>query len=190
IELFPASRNSYHTMRGDWIQTHKKFVYSLSAFFLILLGMLFFHLPSETLKVYFALFFMVLFYEGGSYLKFSFRSVPYLKSFYIALVWSLAIFAPDPFGAYMSATSIFTFFEVFLFILTLCLAFDLRDIHLDKLSQVKTLVTKLGTQKATLLCLFLFFAQSALAFSLRPTPFTFLGELASLFFFSFLLKKV
>lgn len=190
IELFPSHSGTIQTIRGNFIKRHKKFIIALSSLFFIALSFLFFELESDIIKVYVVLFFMVIIYEGNFHKRLAIRKIPYLKSFYIALVWAMAIFAPDLFGAYASFQSIMTFFEAFLFILVLCIAFDLRDHVLDKRVGLKTIVTKFGHQKTFYICGALFILQAGLASFLRPHIYTIAGELLSFTLFIYFLKKV
>src|SRR5690606_6568439 len=97
---------------------------------------------------------------------------------------------PDPFGKYASFESITTFIEAFIFILTLCIAFDMRDYELDKKVGLRTIVTKLGEKRTLNLCIGLFFLQSILAIFLRPHLYTAMGEILSLVIFIYFLKRV
>lgn len=189
IELFPSHNEGIHTIRGSFVKKHQKLLITLNSLFFIILGFLFFEFEPEAKIGYSSLFIMVLFYEGTFYPKLAFRKIPYVKSFYIALVWSLALFVPFSFNKNF-ALEILTFIEAFLFILTLCLAFDIRDLEMDNKTNLKTLMTRLGEKKGTYFCLMIFILQGIIAFSLRPHLYTFLGEFISMGIFYYLLKKV
>src|SRR5690554_3387347 len=65
IELYPSHSIVIRTMRGNFIEKHKKFIIALSSLFFLTLSFLFFELEKDVIKIYLVLFFMVLVYEGN-----------------------------------------------------------------------------------------------------------------------------
>lgn len=89
----------------------------------------------------------------------SFRHVPYVKVFHIALIWSLStvglvyIEIVQNMGDLVSWTSLFYLLACkFLFILLITLPFDIRDMKQDSYYHLKTLPLALGLEKSQRLC--------------------------------------
>ncbi|MFT6630130.1 MAG: hypothetical protein ACJAS4_000064 [Bacteriovoracaceae bacterium] len=80
-------------------------------------------------------FLLVLSYEKVLFSKFDFRSVPYLKSFFISLVWTLVATCLN------GLPEIIDFLDCYIFILLLCIPFDLKDLESDKAQGIRTLPT-------------------------------------------------
>lgn len=78
-------------------------------------------------------FFLTLSYEKVLFAKFSFRSIPYLKSFIISLVWTLVATCLN------GAPKLVEFLDCYIFILLLCVPFDLKDLESDKAQGIRTL---------------------------------------------------
>lgn len=98
--------------------------------------------------------------EGEHYIPL--RDIPLLKVFLIAYVWS-AITVQLPLMEVdhdlFSSDSLILFFRRFLFLFSLTLVFDIRDVHKDKLTQTVTFPTKWGvsnTKKLALVILLLY----------------------------------
>jgi 4-hydroxybenzoate polyprenyltransferase len=77
------------------------------------------------------------------------RDIYWLKTFWIALAFSiLTTFLPvlyfQPISSILKPPVLFIFFRALLFIFSICIPFDIRDIHFDKLKQVRTLPVILG----------------------------------------------
>ncbi|KAA3440652.1 UbiA prenyltransferase family protein [Rufibacter hautae] len=94
--------------------------------------------------------------EGDGYIPL--RDIPFLKVFLIAYVWS-AITVQLPLMEMgrdlFSGNSFILFLRRFLFLFSLTLVFDIRDVHKDKLTQTVTFPTKWGVQNTKKLALFM-----------------------------------
>ncbi|MFB9863246.1 UbiA family prenyltransferase [Rufibacter immobilis] len=96
--------------------------------------------------------------EGDRYIPL--RDIPFLKVFLIAYVWSavtvqLPLMEVD--RDLFSGNNLILFVRRFLFIFSLTLVFDIRDVHKDKLTNTVTFPTKWGVQKTKWLALFTLF---------------------------------
>ncbi|WP_210489589.1 UbiA family prenyltransferase [Rufibacter aurantiacus] len=94
--------------------------------------------------------------EGEGYIPL--RDIPFLKVFLIAYVWS-AITVQLPLMEMgrdlFSGNSFILFLRRFLFLFSLTLVFDIRDVHKDKLTQTVTFPTRFGVQNTKRLALFM-----------------------------------
>ncbi len=88
---------------------------------------------------------LVLFYERIFIPRFELRSVPYLKSFVIGLVW--AVIATSLNGEFNPAL----FIECFIFITLLAIPFDIKDLDFDTKNKIKTLPMLLGEKLTPIL---------------------------------------
>ncbi|WP_181306690.1 UbiA family prenyltransferase [Rufibacter sp. XAAS-G3-1] len=92
--------------------------------------------------------------EGERYIPL--RDIPLLKVFLIAYVWS-AITVQLPLMEVdhdlFASDSLILFLRRFLFLFSLTLVFDIRDVHKDKLTQTVTFPTKWGVQNTKRLAL-------------------------------------
>ncbi|WP_205503552.1 hypothetical protein [Rufibacter psychrotolerans] len=98
--------------------------------------------------------------EGERYIPL--RDIPFLKVFLIAYVWAavtvqLPLMEVD--RDLFASENLILFLRRFLFIFSLTLVFDIRDVYKDKLTQTTTFPTKWGvptTKKLALFTLFLY----------------------------------
>ncbi|RNI23504.1 UbiA prenyltransferase family protein [Rufibacter latericius] len=94
--------------------------------------------------------------EGERYIPL--RDIPFLKVFLIAYVWS-AITVQLPLMEVdrdlFSGDSLILFVRRFLFLFSLTLVFDIRDVHKDKLTETVTFPTKWGVPNTRKLALFM-----------------------------------
>ncbi|RNI32533.1 hypothetical protein EFA69_04230 [Rufibacter immobilis] len=93
--------------------------------------------------------------EGDRYIPL--RDIPFLKVFLIAYVWSavtvqLPLMEVD--RDLFSGNNLILFVRRFLFIFSLTLVFDIRDVHKDKLTNTVTFPTKWGVKNTKWLALF------------------------------------
>lgn len=82
------------------------------------------------------------------------RDFPFIKIFLIALVWTwltLVLLINQQISTFILAIII----ERILFFIAITIPFDIRDVEVDKTIQVKTLIHKLGINRAKYLALFL-----------------------------------
>lgn len=94
----------------------------------------------------------------------NFRAIPGLKAAYISLIW---VFSTVVFPLMLAGNSdiisvlrsfhLFTVCQRFLFILPLCIVFNIRDMEYDKSTGVKTLPLILGINATKIICLVLLF---------------------------------
>jgi len=93
-------------------------------------------------------------FKGGTRL----RDMDYIKVYTIALVWgglSVLFGAAGPAGCFQSSILFTIFIERCLFIFAITLPFDIRDLKIDKLINVKTIPAKIGIPKTKVLCFLL-----------------------------------
>ncbi len=87
-----------------------------------------------------------IFYQSP-FVSFSIRKIPYAKIFYIAMMWTLWVLF---FSNHLSFYPLYL--PLYLFILSMTIPFDIRDLGENEL----TIPQQLGKRKSTLLALFLF----------------------------------
>jgi 4-hydroxybenzoate polyprenyltransferase len=74
----------------------------------------------------------------------------------LALLWTLVtVWLPATGMHYDTGLFIFIFFKRFIFMMILCLLFDIRDIEIDRTQNIKTLAVLLGSKKSYLFSYFL-----------------------------------
>ena len=107
------------------------------------------------------------------------REIPYLKIFIIGFVWSLIVVALPVLDslATIKNTSILNFkleiLQNILFIISITLPFDIRDIDYDKKSNLKTIPLFLGVTKTIVLSEILLIGSIILLFHLNIAPYHF-----------------
>ena len=97
--------------------------------------------------------------------KINLRAIPGVKAIYISLLWvfSTVVFPIMLVKQHETITSIFSSFYLFIilqrffFILPLCIAFNIRDISVDKKTGVKTFPVIFGETKTKIICFILLF---------------------------------
>ena len=118
------------------------------------IGMAFCFLSLQDLPIYLLglPFILVLFYAKSfsSKWNWTFRNIPYFKIVIVALVWTSVCYW---FPTLYSSSEISPSYSLayFLFIFGLTLPFDIRDFDLDKHTNTKTIVHKLGEKKVKVL---------------------------------------
>ncbi|MEP7264305.1 MAG: hypothetical protein ABI772_07405 [Bacteroidota bacterium] len=98
------------------------------------------------------------------------RSITFLKSVWLAVVWALVtVWIPLHFSTNREA--LFILGERFLFMLAICIIYNLRDLHHDTVTGIKTVLHKLGVPVTKLVCiLILMMAQLLILFHHYPEP--------------------
>lgn len=97
------------------------------------------------------------------------RSVTFLKSVWLAFIWSLAtVWIPLDFS--LEPAIILLLAERFLFMLAICIIYNLRDMNYDDAGGVKTIPHQIGIPLTKVLCIFLLMLNQALVM-IHPYPF-------------------
>lgn len=87
------------------------------------------------------------------------RNLPAIKALMVSVVWAVvSVYAPLQLngGAHFNSELLFMFSERTLFVLSLCIVFNIRDIEHDKLSGVRTIPSLYGIKTgkvSALICL-------------------------------------
>lgn len=164
IFFYPESlQNTKH----EWVRNNLKFFYAMMLFSLLGFMVCLFMAKWSVLLTLSPLAVLTLFYstpisKTGKTL-FRLRQIPFLKIFLIAIVWSLTtillplIYENNQF--ILNKHIVLMIAERALFIFSITIPFDIRDMREDKESQLKTIPILLGKQKSILLgiiCLLLF----------------------------------
>lgn len=157
---------SDHSERHRWILNHKKQLIILTVFSLTSILFISFFIPSENLILLMGTGIIA----SAYFLPFvNLRRIPGVKALLVAAVWTaVTVYFPIRFSSvsagFTSITAghrnfILLITERFLFLLALCIAFNIRDIQFDKNSGVNTLPVIYGIEKAKLIayCLLLLF---------------------------------
>jgi len=123
-----------------------------------------FYTKTNVLLTFLLLGFVTLFYSGIGSRKnkyiFNLREIPYLKIFLISLIWSVStvLLPVIHTGNEIINTKVFILFaERFLFIFTIAIQFDIRDMQADRRAGLKTIPLLIEKKKASLLSLFSLF---------------------------------
>jgi len=143
---------------------HELFRRNQKIFFLtaLILGIAFVAAALSTktgvLLTFLLLGFLTLLYSGLGFGNkkhhYKLREIPYLKIFFIAFIWSaLTIVLPvvDAGEKIFSIQTGLLFSERFLFIFTIAIQFDIRDMQADRRAGLKTIPLLIGQHKATIL---------------------------------------
>lgn len=140
----------YKNKKYDWVKANLKFFYTL--IFISLGAFLFFVFTSKVeVVIAFLIFGSVTFFYSQPFLNlFNIRSIPYMKVFIIAIIWSLTtsilplIYSHN----HINENDILIIIERIFFLLAITIPFDIRDIEQDNLAGIRTFGTKFGKEKA------------------------------------------
>jgi 4-hydroxybenzoate polyprenyltransferase len=107
---------------------------------------------------------IVVLYESPVLKRNNMRRIPYIKPFIISYVWAvigIVFFAP-----HFDLFALLLFIDAFIFIFSLTLLFDLRDIQCDKNNQLQTIAGVLGSKQLKILSTALFLIHLAIEYFL------------------------
>jgi 4-hydroxybenzoate polyprenyltransferase len=163
VQLIPITENKINNKRTDWIKSYKTILIILMVTSLLVIILSIKYLNSYDLLNFIHLFILVLFYEKIFIKKNELRKIPYFKPLLIAYIWACTCTAPV---LYLNLDSInyWIWIECFLFILSLAIPFDIRDLETDSLESIKTIPIKFGIKNSRFICLFLFLCSLVLQF--------------------------
>jgi len=153
------SGNEQHSERQRWIFSNKKIIRCISIPALISTSVFIFFFPLK----------LILWFAPVSVLSFAYflpitnlRAIPVLKAAVVALVWTcITFYFPlmfSPLSIWRGAGGEARFF----FLLALAIAFNIRDIDIDRNAGIKTLPAIFGIQKTKIACVFFLFVCFAL----------------------------
>lgn len=145
VQIIPIYTQKESSQKREWFKQHLKTLYVLLALCSIIILFLLKYLNFFDFLNYAHLAGLCLLYEGP--FKYNLRKIPYFKSILISYVWTMAIVAPYFYDNYL-IPSPWWLAEFFIYIFSLCLAFDLRDRVSDIKENIKTVVNKINFQKA------------------------------------------
>lgn len=79
-----------------------------------------------------------------------FRDLPFIKIFAIGVVWTwVCVFIPMVYkNAHLNLNQVIFIFEKLLFIISITIPFDIRDLKVDNLHKLKTIPIELGEKKS------------------------------------------
>ena len=152
-----------------WVWVNKNIIYCisflsafLSLYFMLSLGLSF-------IKLIIPVLFILVFYSPGvkiSGVQYGIRNIPIIKIFIISFVWLYVtlllplIYNVESFSIIVVSHA----FQRFLFIIVICIPFDMRDMKVDK---IKTIPNTIGIAQSKLFALFcLLITQCLLIFQL------------------------
>ncbi len=151
--------NKFLSERHIWINKNVKTIKAITIIsFLSTVGIAFTFFSFKFILSAIPLSLLVLFYAGNRWLKVSLRNISYLKIILISLVWAFVVVV---FPSIMNLTSVETknvifAILIFLYITSLCIPFDIRDLETDQ-GFVKTIPFYLGGRNSKLLAVFFLF---------------------------------
>lgn len=166
----PKSLSKTPIPRTKWYFTHSRFIFSLSllAFLIFIYSLIHLHAYSIYLLIVIGIlclgYVLPVIHTKNKYI--SLRAVAGLKVFLIALVWALSTVGL-PILEYISTELPISWYKaliwsllVFIFILSITIPFDIRDIRQDDYYKLKTLPILIGVYPARILCYFLIILHS------------------------------
>lgn len=139
VQVIPLKEEKSFSSRTIWINKHRKdliFFMSLSIIFILYFIK---DLTKFDIINFTHLFVIVVFYEKILFKSNGLRAIPYIKPFIISYVWACACSLT---GGVFNNTLFLIWIECYLFVLSLTIPFDIRDIHHDNADGLKTLATK------------------------------------------------
>lgn len=158
------AENETHSERSRWISENKKLISIISFPAFVSAGILLFFFPFK----------FILFFSAAGLVSLSYflpvtnlRAIPVVKAVAVALVWTCVTFifplllSPLPFGESWREALLY-----FFFLLPLAIAFNIRDITVDRDAGVKTFPVIFGIQKTKSVCLFFLLLLCGLVFFL------------------------
>lgn len=148
VQIIPIYTQKESSQKREWFKQHLTFLYVFFIICSIIILLTLRYLNFFDFLNYVHLAGLCLLYEGP--FKYNLRKVPYLKSVLISYVWTMAIVAPYFYDNY-NVPSFWWIAEFFIYIFSLCLAFDLRDRISDVKENIKTIVNKISFQNAKFL---------------------------------------
>jgi hypothetical protein len=157
VQIIPIYTSPYQSYRKDWFKRNLKFIFPLLALASITIIGLLKYINLYDFLNYAHLALLCMFYEGP--FKYNFRKIPYIKSILIAYVWTMAVVAPHYYDNFITP-SLWYLVEFYLYLLALCLAFDMRDRRVDIVEGVKTFVNRVPYVYAKILIMGVFVLSS------------------------------
>lgn len=156
VIAFKNNANHLQSDRHVWIDKHQKLLIAttiIAAVISLLLGI------SIANKSYFifgcVVFFLAFFYSTPLFKKnnnwYRLRDLPFAKLFLVGIVWSavITIFPTIKILNLYNKKEIYMLFLIqFLFITSITIPFDIRDLAIDKHNKIKTLPINLGVTKS------------------------------------------
>lgn len=153
VQLIPIYKTNVFHSRQLWFQKNKNILWAIIFVSAIVIAVLSINLLKTEFYLYAHLFLIVIFYEKVLTKKNELRKIPFLKPFLISYVWAcMATY----YSSYHSENFYLIMAESFIFILSLCIPFDIRDTEQDKKQGLITLVHILGQKKLKAICILLF----------------------------------
>jgi 4-hydroxybenzoate polyprenyltransferase len=139
VQVIPLKEGKSFSSRTTWIKKHKKNLIFLMSLSLILILFFIKDLTKFDIINFAHLFVIVVFYEKILFKSKGLRAIPYIKPFIISYVWASTCALT---GGDFDNTLFLIWIECYLFVLSLTIPFDIRDIYHDNADGLKTLATK------------------------------------------------
>ena len=153
-----ASGELLHSGKHELIRKNRK-KYGITALFLgIAFVVAALSTKAEVLLTFLLLGFLTFFYSGLGFGNkknhFILREIPYLKIFLITSIWSVSTILLPVIQAeeeILNTQVLLLFAERFLFIFSIAIQFDIRDMQSDRRARLKTIPLLIGQDKAIIL---------------------------------------
>lgn len=152
-QLAPLRLRRPFNERGLWIKDHSRLLWGFSLFALAGVGFLALRLSLADWLNFGHLFVLVLLYENTFGNK-PLRKIPYLKPFFISYIWTMTCALP-PFYDSWNPELLWHVPQCFLYMLGLCVLFDIRDQKEDRALGTKTFATRFGARNSKAISLVL-----------------------------------
>lgn len=141
-QLAPLRFRRPFNERGLWIKEHSRSLWAYSSIALVGVALLALRLSLADWLNFGHLFVLVLFYENTLGNR-PLRKIPYLKPFFISYIWTMTC-ALAPFYDSWNPELLWHVPQCFLYMLGLCVLFDIRDQKEDLALGTKTFATRFG----------------------------------------------
>lgn len=158
-QLAPLRLRDPLTPRGWWLKKHSKTLWRMSLIALAMITLLSTQLSLYDWINFSHLFVLSLVYEN-TFGNTPMRKIPYIKPFWISYIWAMSCALPYAYDS-KNWSLLWQTLECFLFILSLCVVFDIRDKFDDLTNDTKTFATKLSLKNVKLISFLIFVAAFA-----------------------------
>lgn len=153
--LLLSSKKLYQNARNEWYLKNKRWLYAIMFSALIEMIVFVFQIPWRAWAHYGILLMISI---GYFWPALNLRSIPFLKSLFIAFVWVASSciipwYNDDPAAATLNKSTVGFFASQFIFIWVLCIPFDIRDLHFDSEKHIKSMPVIIGVRRSKLVAL-------------------------------------
>jgi 4-hydroxybenzoate polyprenyltransferase len=175
--------------RWKWVSENKKLIFLIGIIASLICTIFFFTFNWKSKLIIIFTTLISLFYIFiPRFLPNGLRAIPFLKAGFVALSWAF-VMVLLPYFSFEQKTQtnvLLHVTEIFLFMFSITQPFDIRDLELDKKSNIKTLPMVIGIENTKFLCLFTLLISLVISFFIYENTF-FIGIALSAAYTAFLI---